>query len=105
MSSTEAMNTTDISTDAVDLDLSRELTIYIKDEPVKSLAIATAAGFVFGGGLNNRLGLAMITMGTRMALRGFCGYALTGAVISRSHQQGGQVRAEHRQDRAVLRIP
>jgi ElaB/YqjD/DUF883 family membrane-anchored ribosome-binding protein len=47
MSSTEAMTSTDISTDAVNL--SRDLTIYIKDEPVKSLAIATAAGFVING--------------------------------------------------------
>jgi hypothetical protein len=103
MSSTVAMNNTDISTDAVHL--SRDLIIYIKDEPVKSLAIATATGFVFGGGLNSRLGLAMITIGTRMALRGFCGYALAGAVTSRSHQQAGQDRAEHRQDRADVRIP
>jgi hypothetical protein len=103
MSSTEAMNTTDISTDAVQL--SRDLTIYIKDEPVKSLAIATATGFVFGGGLNSRLGMAMITMGTRMALRGVWGYVLAGVVISRSHQRAGQDRAEHRQDRADLRIP
>ena len=50
MSSTEAMTSTDILTDAADL--SRDLTIYIKDEPVKSLAIATAAGFVFGGVLS-----------------------------------------------------
>jgi len=103
MSSTEAMTSTDILTDAADL--SRDLTIYIKDEPVKSLAIATAAGFVFGGGLNSRLGMAMITIGTRMALRGVWGYVLPGAVISRSHHQAGQDRAEHRQDRADLRIP
>jgi hypothetical protein len=103
MSSTEAMTSTDILTDAADL--SRDLTICIKDEPAKSLAIATAAGFVFGGGLNTRLGMAMITMGTRIALREFCGYALTGAVISRSHQQAGQDRAEHRPDRADLRLP
>jgi len=103
MSSTEAMTSTDILTDAADL--SRDLTIYIKDEPVKSLAIATAAGFVFGGGLNSRLGMAMITIGTRMALRGVWGYSLAGAVISRSHHQGGQDRAEHRQYRADLRIP
>ena len=95
MSSTEAMNTTDISTDAVQL--SRDLTIYIKDEPVKSLAIATATGFVFGGGLNSRLGMAMITIGTRMALRGVWGYALAGAVISRSHQPGRPRTRRHRQ--------
>jgi hypothetical protein len=55
---------------------------------VKSLAIATTAGFVFGGGLNSRLGLAMITMGTRMALRGFCGYALAGAMTGSRHEAG-----------------
>ena len=92
------MNSTDISTDAADAvaacqNLSRNLTSYVKDEPVKSLAIATAAGFVFGGGLNSRLGLAMITMGTRMALRGFCGYALAGAMTGRS-RQGGQYRVD-----------
>jgi hypothetical protein len=103
MSSTEAMNSTDISTDAADL--SRGLASYIKSEPAKSLAIATAAGFVIGGGLNSRLGLAMITMGTRMALRGFWGYALAEAMTGRSHPQGGQDRAEYGQARADLRIP
>jgi hypothetical protein len=95
MSSTEAMTSTEILTDAAEL--SRDLTIYIKDEPVKSLAIATAAGFVFGGGLNSRLGMAMITIGTRMALRGVWGYALAGAVISRSHQPGRPGARRHRQ--------
>ena len=93
------MNSIDISTDAADALAtckirSRDLTNYIKDEPVKSLAIATTAGFVFGGGLNSRLGLAMITMGTRMALRGFCGYALAGAMIGRSRHEGGQYRVD-----------
>jgi hypothetical protein len=77
MSSTEAMTSTEILTDAAEL--SRDLTIYIKDEPVKSLAIATAAGFVFGGGLNSRLGMAMITIGTRMALRGGLGLCTGGS--------------------------
>ena len=93
------MNSTDISTDAAGAvaacqNPSRDLTSYIKNEPVKSLAIATTAGFVFGGGLNSRLGLAMITVGTRMALRGFCGYALAGAMTGRSRHKGGQYRVD-----------
>jgi hypothetical protein len=65
--------------------LSRNVTNYVKDEPFKSLAVATAAGFVFGGGLNSRLGLAMITIGTRIALQGFVLNALAGAVAGRHH--------------------
>ena len=93
------MNSTEVSTDAAGAvaacqDLRRDLTSYIKEEPLKSLAIAATAGFVFGGGLNSRLGLAMITMGTRMALRGFCGYALAGLMTCRSRHQGGQCRVD-----------
>ena len=96
-----ALNSTDISTDAADAvaacqNLGRDLTSYIKDEPVKSLAIATTAGFVFGGGLNSRVGLAMITMGMRMALRGFCGYALAGVMTGRNRHEGGQHRVDLR---------
>ncbi len=61
----------------------RDLSDYVRDEPLTALAIATAAGFVLGGGVNRRIGLAMLTMVGRIALRaietGLVGGMLTGS--------------------------
>ena len=43
---------------------------YVREEPLRSLAVATAAGFILGGGLNSRIGLALLTFAGRLALRG-----------------------------------
>jgi hypothetical protein len=48
---------------------SRDVGEYIREEPLTSLAIATAAGFVLGGGVNSRLGLTILTFVCRIALR------------------------------------
>jgi hypothetical protein len=42
---------------------------YVKDEPLSSLAIAAAAGFIVGGGLNSRVGQAMLTIVGRITLQ------------------------------------
>jgi DUF883 C-terminal glycine zipper region len=34
---------------------------YVREEPLRSLTVATAAGFILGGGLNSRIGLALLT--------------------------------------------
>ena len=66
----------------------RSVEEYVRDEPLTALAIATAAGFVLGGGVNGRLGLAMLTIAGRMALRGFATSLLVGMVTG-SHDNGG----------------
>src|SRR5579862_2406857 len=48
----------------------RDIGEYIKEEPLTSLAIAGGVGFIFGGGANSRLGLALLSIAGRIALRG-----------------------------------
>ena len=43
---------------------------YIKEEPLTSIAIAGAAGFLFGGGAKSRIGLAALAMVGKTAMRG-----------------------------------
>jgi hypothetical protein len=43
---------------------------YVREEPLRSLTVATAAGFILGGGLNSRIGLALLAFAGRIALRG-----------------------------------
>lgn len=47
-----------------------EVSEYVRREPFASLAIAAATGFVLGGGVNGRIGLAILTFVGRKALRG-----------------------------------
>jgi hypothetical protein len=42
---------------------------YVRDQLLRSLTVATAAGFILGGGLNSRLGLAMLTFVGQIACR------------------------------------
>jgi hypothetical protein len=48
----------------------RDIGEYIKEEPLTSLAIAGGVGFILGGGANSRIGLALLTIVGRIALRG-----------------------------------
>jgi len=48
----------------------RDVVEYVRDEPLTALAIAGMAGFVLGGGVNRRIGLAMLTIVGRIALSG-----------------------------------
>lgn len=47
----------------------RDVSEYVKDEPLSALAMAIAAGFVLGGGVSRRVGLAMLTIVGQIALR------------------------------------
>ena len=53
---------------------------YIREEPLTALAIATAAGFVLGGGVTRRIGLAVLTMVGQIALRGVATNLIVGMV-------------------------
>ena len=57
-----------------------ELGQYVRDEPFTALAIAAAAGFIVGGGLNSRIGRAMLTMVGRLALQSAATSLLAGMV-------------------------
>jgi hypothetical protein len=48
----------------------RDIGEYIREEPLTSLAIASGVGFLIGGGANSRLGLALLSIVGRIALRG-----------------------------------
>ena len=48
----------------------RDIGEYIREEPLTSLAIASGVGFIFGGGANSRIGLALLSIVGRIALRG-----------------------------------
>jgi hypothetical protein len=43
---------------------------YVREAPLSALAIAAAAGFLVGGGLKNRVGLAMLAIVGRIAIQG-----------------------------------
>ena len=59
---------------------SRDLREYVRDEPVTSLAIAAGAGFIVGGGVSTRLGLALLDFIGRIAVREAATYFIIGAV-------------------------
>jgi hypothetical protein len=59
---------------------SRDVSEYVRDEPLTALAIATAAGFILGGGVNRRIGLAMLTMVGRTVFRGVATSLILGMV-------------------------
>ena len=48
----------------------RDIGEYIREEPLTALAIASGAGFIIGGGANSRIGLALLSVVGRIALRG-----------------------------------
>jgi hypothetical protein len=48
----------------------RDIGEYIKEEPLTSLAVAGGLGFIVGGGAKSRIGLALLSIVGRMALRG-----------------------------------
>jgi hypothetical protein len=58
----------------------RRVSEYVRDEPVSSLALAAAAGFIVGGGLNSRLGRAMLTIVGRIALQSAAASLIAGMV-------------------------
>jgi hypothetical protein len=59
---------------------STDVAEYVRDEPLTALAIAIAAGFVLGGGVNRRIGLAILTMVGRTALSGVANGLILGMV-------------------------
>lgn len=67
----------------------RDIAEYIKQEPVTALAIAGAAGFVLGGGITRRVGLAVLTAVSRIALRAVATSLVLG-VVTRDYAWSGR---------------
>jgi hypothetical protein len=68
---------------------------YISEEPLTALAIAGGVGFILGGGANSRIGLALLTIAGRIALRGAATSFIVDLVTGNHDNQ--------RQDRAATR--
>jgi hypothetical protein len=66
----------------------RDLGEYVRDEPFTALAISALAGFVLGGGVNRRIGLAMLMMAGRVALRGAATNMVTAILLDRQDNSG-----------------
>ena len=61
--------------------LGESLGEYIREEPLTSVAIAGAAGFIIGGGAKSRIGLAALAMVGRIALRGAVTNMIVGLIF------------------------
>ena len=73
----------------------RDIGEYIKEEPLTALAIASGVGFIFGGGAKSRIGLALLTLVGRIALRGAATSFIVGLVTG-DHDNDRQNRASAR---------
>ena len=81
----------------------RDIGEYIKEEPLTSLAIAGGVGFIFGGGATSRIGLALLSIAARIAMRGAATSFIVGLVTGNndSHRtahsttRGGSYRNGH----------
>ena len=73
----------------------RDIGEYIKEEPLTALAIAGGVGFIFGGGANSRIGIALLSIVGRIALRGAATSFIVGLVTGNHDNQ--------RADRATTR--
>jgi uncharacterized membrane protein YebE (DUF533 family) len=65
----------------------RDVSEFVRDEPLTALAIAAAAGFVLGGGVNRRVGRVILTMVGRIALQSVATSLITGMVVG-THENG-----------------
>jgi hypothetical protein len=66
----------------------REIVEYVEEEPLRALAVAGGLGFIFGGGANSRIGLALLTLVGRIALRGAATNFIVGLVTGNHDNQG-----------------
>jgi len=71
----------------------RDVGEYIREEPLTALAIAGAAGFILGGGANSRIGLALLAIVGRIALRGAATSFIVGLVSNSDNQNPDRAKA------------
>jgi hypothetical protein len=85
------------SADAIERMRRRERDVgeYIREEPLTALAIAGGVGFIFGGGARSKIGLALLTLVGRIALRGAATSFIVG-LVSGNHDNQKPERATSR---------
>ena len=86
----------------LEADIERSLGEYVREEPLTSLAIAGAAGFILGGGAKSRIGLAALAMVGKTALRGAATNLIVGLFFpetKRSTRKRGKSRPRDRDER------
>ena len=103
------------SADAIERTRRRERDVreYIREEPLTALAIAGGVGFIFGGGARSKIGLALLTLVGRIALRGAATSFIVGLVSGNHDNQkpdratsGGSYRnGQHDNRRTDFRDP
>ena len=80
-----------------DRDFGEYIGEHIDDEPLTTLAIAGAAGFILGGGASSRLGLAALAMVGKIALRGAATNFLVGLFVpNHGNRQSERARSSRR---------
>jgi len=77
----------------------RDIGEFIREEPFTALAIAGAAGFILGGGASSRIGLALLTIVGRIALRGAATSFIVGLITGDNDNQN----PEHAKSRGETR--
>jgi len=65
---------------------------YVRDEPLSSLGISVAAGFIVGGGLNSRVGRMMLAIVGRIALQSVAS-SLVADMVAGTQENGKPNRA------------
>jgi hypothetical protein len=80
-------------------ELGESLSEYVREEPLTSVAIAGAAGFIIGGGAKSRIGLAALAMVGRIALRGAVTNLIVGLFIPDSGRKNPRRVKPRRRDR------
>jgi hypothetical protein len=65
----------------------RDIGEYIKEEPLTSLAIASGVGFILGGGANSRVGIALLSIAGRIAVRSVATSFIVDLVTGRHENQ------------------
>jgi hypothetical protein len=66
----------------------RDIGEYVRYDPFTALAISALAGFVLGGGVNRRVGLAVLMMAGRVALRGAATNLIAEMLLERQDSRG-----------------
>jgi uncharacterized protein YcfJ len=69
----------------------RDMGEYVRDEPLSSLALAAAAGFIVGRGLNSHIGRAMLTIVGRIAFQSAASSLIAG-MLTGNHERKTEQR-------------
>jgi len=87
----------------------REMLDFVSEEPLTALATAAAAGFILGGGLTRRVGLLILTIAGRTALRGIATGMIaeiaTGRDENRSQDRSSPGSGSHDNGRRAISNP